>query len=81
VNWGVSMAKRRVSSVEEKSNAWTRFFRETKMEMKKVIWPTKRQLTQYTIAVVSSVVLVSFLIVIVDFVFMQLSKLLVGTIG
>ena len=51
------------------------------MEMKKVIWPTKRQLTQYTVAVVSSVVLVSFLIVIVDFVFMQLSKLLVGTIG
>ena len=66
---------------EENKSAWTKFFRETKMEMKKVIWPTKRQLTQYTIAVVSSVVLVSFLIVIVDFVFMQLSKLLVGTIG
>ena len=79
------MAKRKQPTkrevAEENKSAWTRFFRETKMEMKKVIWPTKRQLTQYTIAVVSSVVLVSFLIVIVDFVFMQLSKLLVGTIG
>ncbi len=75
------MAKRRVSSVEERSNAWTRFFRETKMEMKKVIWPTKRQLTQYTIAVIVSVVLVSIMIVAVDFVFMGLSKLLVNAVG
>ena len=71
----------RTEKAQEASSAWSRFFKETKMEMKKVIWPTKRQLTQYTVAVVSSVVLVSFLIVIVDFVFMQLSKLLVGTIG
>ena len=75
------MAKRQVSSMEEKSSTWTRFFRETKMEMKKVNWPTKTQLIQYTAIVITSVVLVSFLIVIVDFAFMQLSKLLVTTIS
>lgn len=75
------MAKRQVSSMEEKSSTWTRFFRETKMEMKKVNWPTKIQLIQYTATVITSVVLVSFLIVIVDFAFMQLSKLLVTTIS
>ena len=75
------MAKRQVSSMEEKSSTWTRFFRETKMEMKKVNWPTKTQLIQYTASVITSVVLVSFLIVIVDFAFMQLSKLLVTTIS
>lgn len=75
------MAKRQVSSMEEKSSTWTRFFRETKMEMKKVNWPTKTQLIQYTATVIISVVLVSFLIVIVDFAFMQLSKLLVTTIS
>ena len=75
------MAKRQVSSMEEKSSTWTRFFRETKMEMKKVNWPTKTQLLQYTATVITSVVLVSFLIVIVDFAFMQLSKLLVTTIS
>ena len=57
------------------------FFRETKMEMKKVNWPTKTQLIQYTATVITSVVLVSFLIVIVDFAFMQLSKLLLTTIS
>ena len=75
------MAKRQVSSMEEKSSTWTRFFRETKMEMKKVNWPTKTQLIQYTATVITSVVLVSFLIVIVDFAFLQLSKLLVTTIS
>ena len=65
----------------KKKDANGNFARGVKAELKKVIWPTKKQLTQYTVAVVSSVVLVSFLIVIVDFVFMQLSKLLVGTIG
>ena len=75
------MAKRQVSSMEEKSSTWTRFFRETKMDMKKVNWPTKTQLIQYTATVITSVVLVSFLIVIVDFAFMQLSKLLVTTIS
>lgn len=75
------MAKRQVSSMEEKSSTWTRFFRETKMEMKKVNWPTKTQLIQYTATVITSVILVSFLIVIVDFAFMQLSKLLVTTIS
>ncbi len=52
------MAKRQVSSMEEKSSTWTRFFRETKMEMKKVNWPTKTQLIQYTATVITSVVLV-----------------------
>ena len=51
------------------------------MEMKKVIWPEKRQMIQYTIAVIVSVILVSFLIVAVDFVFSGLSKLLVHAVG
>lgn len=66
---------------EESGAAWSRFFRETKMEMRKVIWPTRAQLVQYTIATIVSVVLVSFLIIAVDFVFMALSKLLVQTVG
>lgn len=47
----------------------------------KVIWPEKRQMVQYTIAVIVSVILVSFLIVAVDFVFSGLSKLLVHAVG
>ena len=77
------MAKRKtvMASSEEKSVAMTGFFHGTKMEMKKVIWPTKQQMIQYLIAVIVSVVLVSFLIVVVDFAFMALSKFLVSSLG
>ncbi len=74
------MANRR-QKAEENSAAWNKFFRETKVEMKKVIWPSKKQLTQYTVTVISSVILISFLLVAVDFVFMGLSKLLVSAVG
>lgn len=41
------MAKRKQPTkrevAEENKSAWTRFFRETKMEMRKVIWPTKHE--------------------------------------
>ena len=77
------MAKRKQPTkrevAEENKSAWTRFFRETKMEMRKVIWPTKHE--RYTIAVLVSVVLVSLLIIVVDFIFMQLSKVLIHTVG
>ena len=57
------MAKRKQPTkrevAEENKSAWTRFFRETKMEMRKVIWPTKHEMVRYTIAVLVSVVLVS----------------------
>ena len=51
------------------------------MEMKKVIWPATTQMLNYTIATIMSVILVSFLIVAVDFVFAGLSKLLVTAVG
>jgi preprotein translocase, secE subunit len=74
------MANRR-QTAEENSAAWNRFFHETKVEMKKVIWPTKQQLGRYTVTVIASVLLVSCLLVAVDFVFMGLSKLLVSAVG
>ncbi len=74
------MANRR-QTAEETTNAWSKFFRETKVEMKKVIWPTKNQLIRYTITVIASVLLISCLLVAVDFVFMGLSKLLVNLVG
>ncbi len=72
---------KQVAKAQEANASWTRFFKETKMEMKKVIWPEKKQMIHYTIAVIVSVILVSFLIVAVDFVFGGLSKLLVHAVG
>lgn len=79
----MAKAKRQTSAAkaQEANQSWTRFFKETKMEMRKVIWPTRKQMIQYTVAVIVSVVLVSIMIVAVDFVFMGLSKLLVNAVG
>lgn len=76
-----SSATTRTERAQQANSAWSRFFKETKMEMKKVIWPTKSQMINYTIATIVSVILVSFLIVAVDFVFAGLSKLLVTAVG
>lgn len=74
-------SKTTTAKAQEANTTWTRFVKETKMEMKKVIWPTKNQMIRYIITVIVSVILVSFLIVAVDFVFMGLSKLLVSAVG
>ena len=73
--------KTQAAQAQEANASWPRFFKEPKMEMKKVIWPEQRLLVQCTIAVIVAVVLVSFLIVAVDFVFSGLSKLLVHAVG
>lgn len=44
------------------SAKWQRFLREVKIELKKVTWPTRRELVAYTGVVFVSVVIVSSLI-------------------
>ena len=73
--------KIQVERAQEANSSWTRFFKETKVEMKKVIWPEKKDMVHYTIATIVSVVAVSFLIVAVDFIFNGLSRLLVTAVG
>ena len=36
--------KTQAAKAQEANASWTRFFKETKMEMKKVIWPEKHQM-------------------------------------
>ena len=40
----------------------SKFLKETIVELKKVVWPTKRQLAVYTIVVIIASILMSFLI-------------------
>jgi preprotein translocase subunit SecE len=56
-----------------------RFLREVVAELRKVIWPTRKQLVTYTIVVL---IFVSFMIALVagmDYVFGELVRLLFGT--
>ncbi|AYO31903.1 MAG: preprotein translocase subunit SecE [Thermoanaerobacteraceae bacterium] len=53
-----------------------KFFREVRSELKKVTWPTKNDLTTYTIVVLVSVVIVSGIIWIADTILYKLLSLI-----
>ena len=54
------------------------FLREVKTEMKKVTWPTKRELIGYTITVIVSSLFAAFLIWAIDAILSILFRLVMG---
>lgn len=54
----------------------TKFFRDVVREMKKVSWPKRRELTRYTITVVSTVTFVAVFFAIVDLGISELIRLI-----
>lgn len=58
-------------AVEKKKsgNKIVKFFKEVKSEMKKVVWPTKKQVTNNTLIVLAVVVLVGLVIWVLDLLF------------
>ena len=45
------------------------FFKDFKAELKKVIWPTPKQIVNNTIAVITIVIIAAFIVFVLDFVF------------
>ncbi len=68
------------SAVQQKGG-FGKFFREVKAELKKVVWPTKKELVNYTIVVFITVVFIAGLIGIVDGVFAKLFEVLMRFVG
>ena len=58
-------------AVEKKKsgNKLVRFFKEVKSEMKKVVWPSRKQVTNNTLIVLAVVVLVGIIIWALDLAF------------
>ena len=54
------------------------FLRDTKNELKKVIWPTRKELSAYTVVVIIATLFVALALWIIDGVFAQLFRLLMG---
>ena len=52
------------------------FFRETKAELKKVIWPSLKQVRNHTAVVIATIILVGVFIAVVDFGFSALVSVL-----
>lgn len=55
-----------------------KFYRETKSEVKKVSWPSRKELIQHTEVVVTSIILVGALIAVADFVFGKITTVILG---
>jgi preprotein translocase subunit SecE len=62
----------------EKLDRARKFFSEAKLELKKVVWPTKQQTMVSTRVVVIFVVLISIFLGVVDFVLSRLVKLILS---
>lgn len=52
-----------------KSNRIVRFFKEVKSEIKKVVWPSKKQVIKNTLIVIAAVLIIGAFIWILDLLF------------
>ncbi|NEU32448.1 preprotein translocase subunit SecE [bacterium LRH843] len=55
-----------------------KFFRDVVREMKRVSWPTRKELTRYTWVVIGTVVFIAIFFAAVDYIISQVVRLLVG---
>ena len=70
------MAVPETTDTENKGCSITTFLSETKVELKKVTWPTKQELIANTIVVIIAVVLCAALIWIIDSIFSMLFRMI-----
>jgi len=52
-----------------------KFYRETKSELKKVSWPSRKELIQHTEVVVTSIIILGSFIALADFAFGNITSL------
>ena len=77
----LSAKKAAQKNKNKKKNAGKSFLSVVKVEMKKVIWPTKKELINYTVMVIVATIVVMVIIGVADGVFSQLFKLLQLVVG
>ncbi len=58
-----------------------KFFRGVKAELKKVVWPTKKDMINYTVVVFLATIFIAFIIYVLDSVFAQLLNTLLHFVG
>ena len=64
------MAKKEKKDTKQKSS----YFKEMKAELKKVVWPTPKELANNTVAVIAFVIIIALIVFICDFCFDNLNK-------
>lgn len=64
------MAKKEKKEAKQRNN----YFKEMKAELKKVVWPTPKELVNNTIAVIAFVLIIAIIVFVLDFCFDGLNK-------
>ena len=72
------MATQTSSERQKRSAKASGFFKGVRSEFKKIVWPTRKLLVQYTIVVIVMSILLSLFVYGLDFVFRNLIQLIVG---
>jgi len=65
-------------SLADKFRDLAKFLRDVRTELRKVIWPTRKQTVNYTLVVLFAVVFVSALIAVTDAAFSTIIRRLLG---
>ena len=64
------MAKKEKKETKQRSS----YFKEMKAELKKVVWPTPKELVNNTVAVIAFVIIIAIIVFVCDFCFDSLNK-------
>lgn len=76
----MAKAEKKVArGVRKRENAIQRYFRETLGELRKVSWPTRQEATSLTIVVLIVIVVMSFFLGIMDFLYSRIFILILGS--
>ena len=67
-----------LSSLSQKLRDLTKFLRDVRSELRKVVWPTRKQTINYTLVVLVAVALVTVLLSVTDTVFNVIIRRLLG---
>lgn len=66
------------SLAEQEKKGASHFFKGVAQEMRRVTWPTKKELTRYTLVVIGTVIFISIFFAIVDLGISSLLRLISG---
>ena len=69
------------NSAVQQRGGFGKFFPGVKAELKKVVWPTRKELINYTIVVFLVTIFIALLIYVFDAIFAQLINMLLRIVG
>lgn len=75
------MAVAKEKDKEQRENALVRTFRETRAELRKVVWPTREETVRLTIVVIAVSLVIGLILFVGDSIFLALYTLLVDLVS